>query len=61
MPPRRGSVSYTHLDVYKRQAIHGGYTADATRAVAVPIYQTVAHDFVSAEHAGAVFDLEVPG
>jgi O-acetylhomoserine (thiol)-lyase len=42
-------------------AIHGGYTADATRAVAVPIYQTVAHDFVSAEHAGAVFDLEVPG
>jgi O-acetylhomoserine (thiol)-lyase len=42
-------------------AIHGGYTADATRAVAVPIYQTVAHDFMSAEHAGAVFDLEVPG
>jgi O-acetylhomoserine (thiol)-lyase len=42
-------------------AIHGGYTADATRAVAVPIYQTIAHDFVDAEHAGAVFDLEVPG
>jgi O-acetylhomoserine (thiol)-lyase len=42
-------------------AIHGGYTADGTRAVAVPIYQTVAHDFMSAEHAGAVFDMEVPG
>src|ERR1039458_3679297 len=42
-------------------AIHGGYTADSTRAVAVPIYQTVAHDFVDADHAGAVFDLEVPG
>jgi O-acetylhomoserine (thiol)-lyase len=42
-------------------AIHGGYTADSTRAVAVPIYQTVAHDFVDATHAGAVFDLEVPG
>ncbi|HWE56606.1 MAG TPA: O-acetylhomoserine aminocarboxypropyltransferase/cysteine synthase family protein [Acidimicrobiales bacterium] len=42
-------------------AIHGGYEADGTRAVAVPIYQTVAHDFVDAEHAGAVFDLEVPG
>ena len=42
-------------------AIHGGYTADATRAVAVPIYQTIAHDFVDADHAGAVFDLEVPG
>jgi O-acetylhomoserine (thiol)-lyase len=42
-------------------AIHGGYTADGTRAVAVPIYQTVAHDFIDAEHAGAVLDLEVPG
>ncbi|MBF6557730.1 MAG: O-acetylhomoserine aminocarboxypropyltransferase/cysteine synthase [Acidimicrobiales bacterium] len=42
-------------------AIQGGYTADATRAVAVPIYQTIAHDFVDADHAGAVFDLEVPG
>jgi O-acetylhomoserine (thiol)-lyase len=42
-------------------AIHGGYVADSTRAVAVPIYQTVAHDFMSAEHAGAVFDMEVPG
>jgi O-acetylhomoserine (thiol)-lyase len=42
-------------------AIHGGYQADATRAVAVPIYQTVAHDFIDADHAGAVFDLEVPG
>jgi O-acetylhomoserine (thiol)-lyase len=42
-------------------AIHGGYTADDTRAVAVPIYQTVAHDFIDAAHAGAVLDLEVPG
>ena len=42
-------------------AIHGGYTPDSTRAVAVPIYQTVAHDFADAEHAGAVLDLEVPG
>ena len=42
-------------------AIHGGYTADGTRAVAVPIYQTVAHDFIDAAHAGAVLDLEVPG
>jgi O-acetylhomoserine (thiol)-lyase len=29
--------------------------------VAVPIYQTVAHDFIDADHAGAVMDLEVPG
>jgi O-acetylhomoserine (thiol)-lyase len=42
-------------------AIHGGYEADGTRAVAVPIYLTIAHDFINAEHAGAVLDLEVPG
>jgi len=42
-------------------AIHAGYTPDGTRAVAVPIYQTVAHDFLDAEHAGAVFDLQIPG
>ena len=42
-------------------AIHGHYQADSTRAVAVPIYQTVAHDFVDADHAAAVFDLETPG
>jgi O-acetylhomoserine (thiol)-lyase len=42
-------------------AIHGGYTPDTTRAVAVPIYQTIAHEFDDAAHAGAVFDLETPG
>ncbi len=42
-------------------AIHGGYTADSTRAVAVPIYQTVAHDFEDADQAGAIMDLETPG
>ena len=42
-------------------AIHGGYTGDSTRAVAVPIHQTIAHDFIDAAHAGAVFDIETPG
>ena len=42
-------------------AIHGGYDGESNRAVAVPIYQTVAHDFIDAEHAGAIFDLEIPG
>jgi len=42
-------------------AIHGGYDGDSTRAVAVPIHQTIAHDFIDHEHAGAVFDLETPG
>ena len=42
-------------------AIHGGYTPDSTRAVAVPIYQTVAHEFVDADQAAAIMDLETPG
>src|SRR3984885_5570686 len=42
-------------------AIHAGYQADGTRAVAVPIYQTVAHDFIDADHANAIMDLAIPG
>ena len=43
-------------------AIHGGYTTDPeTKSVAVPIYQTVAYEFDSADHGAALFDLEVPG
>jgi len=43
-------------------AIHGGYDSDpTTKAVAVPIYQTVAYSFDSAEHGAALFNLEVEG
>jgi O-acetylhomoserine (thiol)-lyase len=43
-------------------AIHGGYEGDLVkRAVAVPIYQTVAFEFDSAEHAAALFNLEAEG
>ena len=42
-------------------AIHGGYAAGETRAGAVPIYQTVAHEFIDADHAGAIMDLETKG
>jgi O-acetylhomoserine (thiol)-lyase len=43
-------------------AIHGGFDFDpATRAVAVPIYQTAAYSFDSAEHGAALFNLEVEG
>ena len=43
-------------------AIHGGYDDDpTTKAVAVPIYQTVAYAFDSAEHGAALFNLEVEG
>ena len=43
-------------------AIHGGYDGDfSTKAVAVPIFQTVAYEFESAEHAAALFNLEAEG
>src|ERR1043166_6334233 len=43
-------------------AIHAGYEVDpTTKAVAVPIYQTVAYAFDSADHGAALFDLEVDG
>ncbi len=43
-------------------AIHGGYETDpTTKAVAVPIYQTVSYAFDSAEHGAALFNLEVEG
>jgi O-acetylhomoserine (thiol)-lyase len=43
-------------------ALHAGYESDpVTKAVAVPIYQTVAYCFDSAAHGAALFDLEVEG
>ena len=43
-------------------AIHSGYDVDpTTKAVAVPIYQTVAYAFDSADHGAALFNLEVEG
>ena len=43
-------------------AIHVGYDGDpTTKAVAVPIYQTIAFEFDSAEHGAALFNLDVQG
>ena len=43
-------------------SIHAGYAGDpGTHACAVPIYQTVAYEFDSAEHGAALFNLEVEG
>lgn len=43
-------------------AVHGGYDGDpTTKAVAVPIYQTAAYEFDSAEHGAALFNLEIDG
>jgi O-acetylhomoserine (thiol)-lyase len=43
-------------------AVHGGYQTDpTTKSVAVPIYQTVAYEFDSADHGAALFNLEAEG
>jgi O-acetylhomoserine (thiol)-lyase len=43
-------------------AIHSGFDSDpTTHAVAVPIYQTAAYVFDSADHATALFNLEAEG
>ena len=43
-------------------AIHGGFDGDpTTKAATVPIYQTAAYIFDSADHAAALFDLEAEG
>lgn len=43
-------------------AVHAGYSPDpTTKAVAVPIYQTVAYSFDSAQHGADLFDLKVAG
>ncbi|MSQ98733.1 MAG: aminotransferase class I/II-fold pyridoxal phosphate-dependent enzyme [Xanthomonadales bacterium] len=43
-------------------AIHAGFKSDpTTKAVAVPIYQTVAYEFDNAQHGADLFNLAVPG
>ncbi|MCY4656136.1 MAG: O-acetylhomoserine aminocarboxypropyltransferase/cysteine synthase [Gammaproteobacteria bacterium] len=43
-------------------AIHGGYESESTtKAVAVPVYQTVAYEFDDAQHGADLFNLAVPG
>src|ERR1700677_4880256 len=43
-------------------AIHAGYDPDpTTKSVPVPIYQTVAYAFDSADHGAALFNLEAEG
>src|ERR1700760_437432 len=43
-------------------AVHGGYSPEpTTKAVAVPLYQTVAYAFDNAQHGADLFDLKVSG
>jgi O-acetylhomoserine (thiol)-lyase len=47
---------------FETQLVHAGYSPDATtKAVAVPLYQTVAYAFDSAQHGADLFDLKVAG
>ncbi len=47
---------------FETKSVHAGYTPDpTTKAVAVPIYQTVAYAFDNAQHGADLFDLKVPG
>ena len=43
-------------------AVHGGYSPDpTTKAVAVPLYQTVSYAFDDTQHGADLFDLKVQG
>lgn len=47
---------------FETKAIHSGYSPDPiTRAVAVPIHQTVAYAFDNTQHGADLFDLKVEG
>jgi O-acetylhomoserine (thiol)-lyase len=47
---------------FETKSVHAGYSPDpTTKAVAVPIYQTAAFAFDSAQHGADLFDLKVPG
>ena len=47
---------------FETLSVHAGYSPEpTTRAVAPPIYQTVAYAFDSAQHGADLFDLKVPG
>ncbi|EHR70404.1 OAH/OAS sulfhydrylase [Burkholderiales bacterium JOSHI_001] len=47
---------------FETRSVHAGYQVDpTTKSVAVPIYQTVAYAFDSAQHGADLFDLKVAG
>jgi len=47
---------------FETLAVHAGYSPEpTTKSAAVPLYQTVAYAFDSAQHGADLFDLKVPG
>ena len=64
MQPRTSNSAADRVNAMHKDtlAVHAGYDGDkTTKAVAVPIYQTVAYEFDSADHGAALFNLEVEG
>src|SRR5512137_1580547 len=58
MAQRKGSENWR----FETRSVHAGYAPDPTaEAVAVPLYQTVAYAFDSAQHGADLFDLKVAG
>ena len=56
------TITKGHLMKIETMAVHAGYAPDpTTKSAAVPIYQTVAYAFDSAQHGADLFDLKVPG
>ena len=48
--------------LFENKSVHAGYSPEpTTHSVAVPLYQTVAYSFDSAQHGADLFDLKVPG
>ncbi len=59
---RELGIAGTHTMKDETAAIHGGYQTDpTTKAVAAPIFQTVAYEFDNAQHGADLFNLAVPG
>jgi O-acetylhomoserine (thiol)-lyase len=47
---------------FETLSVHAGYSPDpTTKSAAVPLFQTVAYAFDSAQHGADLFDLKVPG
>jgi O-acetylhomoserine (thiol)-lyase len=47
---------------FETLSVHAGYSPDpVTKSAAVPLFQTVAYAFDSAQHGADLFDLKVPG
>lgn len=62
--PSKASSNERHKNTMRIEtlAVHAGYSPDpTTKSAAVPLYQTTAYAFDSAQHGADLFDLKVAG